>query len=303
MRCVYCSANASPDSSSFIEYDKVVVLLRDAISIGCERLTLTGGEPLLHRDLPNMIREAKKLGIREARVFSSSLVICDGNPRSVSDELINELVEAGLDAIVFNLQGGRTTHEKASKTPGSFDSVISSARRFKERGVFVGFHYVPMKENFTELELIVSLANSIGVDEVGVLMFVPQGRGLVNRSEIELDKEEFEEFLRNISSLKSRYETPKLRFGCPFNGLRAFTGSQPKVCSAAGPMVHILINGQAAPCSAFKWDRELQGGNVYEESLNMIMLNGFGRFRELREELGAKRRCTAQLVRNSSRKQ
>lgn len=301
MRCQHCSANSMPELMKFLPYDEFTGIIDSATSIGCETLSFTGGEPLLHPALPQMVSYAKRVGIRETRLFSSSLILKSGKPVPIPDSLVYGLVKAGLDMVLFNLQGGKEVHEGISKAPGSFDSVVSSARRFKRKGIRVGFHFVPMKNNYMEFELVVSLARSLGLDEVGVLMFVPQGRGLANRESLELAPKQLMQFMSGASRLLPAGDGPELRFGCPFNDFAEATGKQPKACTAAGPMGHVLIDGQVSPCSAFKWDRELHGGNVHETPLPLIFKDGFSEFRKTREELDASYRCTAQLTKAKGR--
>ncbi|MEM4303344.1 MAG: radical SAM protein [Candidatus Caldarchaeum sp.] len=298
MQCLHCSASSTPLLNRFISYEKAAEVIIDAAGLGLEIISFTGGEPLVHPRLKDMVRLACSLGVKDIRIFTSGLRYVGKHVMPLDIQTVKDLAEAGVKKVFFNLQGASPkTHESITLTSGSFDAVITGTSLCKNAGLYVGFHFVPMKMNWRELDAVVSLAKRLDVDEVGVLKFVPQGRGFHNRSILELDNGEFQAFLKLAASLIRNDGKPVIRLGCPFNSIaRLLPGWVQKRCPAASEMCHVLISGAVAPCSAFKYQDVMKGGNIYTERLSQIWLKGFPVFESERLKLSAEYSCTAQEI-------
>ena len=73
-------------------------IARDAVAAGIPRLRLfLLGEPLLHPDLPEMIRFAKSIGVPSVEINTNAVAL--------TPELSRELLATGLDEVVFSLDG------------------------------------------------------------------------------------------------------------------------------------------------------------------------------------------------------
>src|SRR5882762_3942823 len=56
-KCVYCRTGQVGAQYAELTTDEYLRLIRNFVSLGIEKVRLTGGEPLLRRDLPAMVRE------------------------------------------------------------------------------------------------------------------------------------------------------------------------------------------------------------------------------------------------------
>jgi MoaA/NifB/PqqE/SkfB family radical SAM enzyme len=293
MRCLHCSANSSPQLRDFISFEKMSQIVSDAVFLGLETLSLSGGEPLVHPEIADMVRLAHSCGVRDIRVFTSGLKLRGSKTTPIGDADVESLVDAGVSKVFFNLQGASVeAHERIAGTRGAFEAVLSGTRLCKKHGIYVGFHFVPMKPNWHEIGGIMSIARHLNVDEIGILRFVPQGRGLSNRGLLETD---IEHLLVTVSKLMMKFERPKIRLGCPFNSIsRLVPEWEIKRCPAASDMCHVMIDGTVAPCSAFKNASQMKSGNVYLQTFQKIWRTGFPNFAAERVKLSAEYRCTAQ---------
>src|SRR6266704_791095 len=95
LSCGYCS-----------EYDKVsnpvplpvlVERLQKLKSLGTFGISLTGGEPTLHPDLPRLIRKCRQLGFLRTGMISNGLLL--------RPQLIQALNEAGLQEMQISIDG------------------------------------------------------------------------------------------------------------------------------------------------------------------------------------------------------
>ena len=101
-RCTYCMPAEifGPNypflkASQLMSLDELTRILRSFVSLGVEKLRLTGGEPLMRRDLPDIIRAAKtELGIPDVALTTNGWLL---------EKLAPALKSAGLDRLNVSL--------------------------------------------------------------------------------------------------------------------------------------------------------------------------------------------------------
>ena len=81
------------------------------------------GEPLLNKDLPQMIREAHDAGL---------YTIVSTNAQAMTAEMANALVQAGLDRIIISMDGLSDSSYKAYRVGGSLDKTKSALQYIRE---------------------------------------------------------------------------------------------------------------------------------------------------------------------------
>ena len=81
------------------------------------------GEPLLNKDLPQMIKEAHEAGL---------YTIVSTNAQAMTPELANALVAAGLDRIIISMDGLTQESYSAYRVGGSFDQCKAALRWLQE---------------------------------------------------------------------------------------------------------------------------------------------------------------------------
>ena len=97
----------------------------DGIALGVPSVKLNWrGEPLTHPRLPRLVDYAKRAGILE--------VLINSNAVELSERKSRDLIEAGLDVLIYSFDGGtKETYEKI-RIRGKFDVVTSNLRRLIE---------------------------------------------------------------------------------------------------------------------------------------------------------------------------
>lgn len=123
-RCFFCS-NSKLARHDYLDKDFGFKLLRDFFDCGARDLALFAtGEPFLHPDLPEFVREAKRVGYEYVFLNSNGIAAAPDRARPV--------LEAGLDSIKFSVNAGR--RETYAKVHGvdKFDQVIRNIRWFHE---------------------------------------------------------------------------------------------------------------------------------------------------------------------------
>jgi radical SAM protein with 4Fe4S-binding SPASM domain len=272
MNCMHCSSSCDLNKET-LSFRKIKDIFEEAKCLGVRIIELSGGEPLLHPQITNIIEEAKKSF--EVRLYTSGFVKDNGFD-GIPEEVLRILAKIGIDKIIFNLQGANAiAHEKITQTVNSFDNVINSIKSSKAIGLWTGIHFVPMKPNYKELWPLAKLSNSLKVDELAILRFVSQGRGKTNKAILDLSQEEFNELLRDIVITKKAFSSLlTIRAGCPMNFCSLVDRSLESVsCKAGLSTLSICFDGKVAPCPAFKQSPDFCVGNIKRESLSSIWEN------------------------------
>src|SRR5205823_964260 len=97
-RCTYCMpAEGLPwlKKAEILSYEELERIARVAVSIGIEQIRLTGGEPLVRRDVPDFIRQLRKIaGLRSLSLTTNGILL---------KQQAGALAQAGLNRINVSL--------------------------------------------------------------------------------------------------------------------------------------------------------------------------------------------------------
>jgi radical SAM enzyme (rSAM/lipoprotein system) len=232
-------------------------------------IVITGGEPLLRKDLPEVGGELKKLG------FSWGMVT---NGYNFTQDLFENLRKNGLRSVTISLDGLRDSHDWLRGKTGSFDRAMSAiAILTKEPGMTYDVISCINQRNFNELEEIKNILVETGVKNWRLFMIDPIGRAAQN-PELMLDKVKFRKLLDFIADNRQdglitasygcdgflgEYET-KVRDGFFF-------------CKAGIRVGSVLSNGDIGACPNIH--RGFVQGNIYKDDFIDIWENKFELYR------------------------
>lgn len=265
-RCIHCSSCAENRNFSFICIEDLSCLIRDAIPMGLKRFTISGGEPFLYPDLKQLIDLLCESGVSTVLYTCGIVKKHDGEIGPIPRGYFQYLKKKNVEKVIFSLHGGTIeTQAEIAQLANSYHYIIESLENAKQELLNVELHVVPMRLNIHELELILDLAKSKGINQVSFLRFVPQGRGteglLLSREEQCLLREKYKRW-------KVDYPDLSIRFGAPFNCLTL----EGKDCSAGRSKLLISATGEYFPCEAFKY---LKGErpSIYNTKLESVWKN------------------------------
>jgi radical SAM protein with 4Fe4S-binding SPASM domain len=282
--CSSCSGKYGTDMPNHMPIAQAKQIVKELSELGGKILEISGGEPLLYPGLHDLCRYASNLDL-EVRVYTSGVhPTFEKRLQELDSTEIEGLKRVGVNRIIFNLEGASSgTHEKITGVAGTHDLVIKSLRNAKAAELWTGVHFVPMKPNFRELPKVAGLCSALGVNELALLRFVPQGRGRTNRKWLELSQAQFEEVLCSAANLMKEYTELNIRVGCPMDFLSFIEPSlEPHRCKAGRCTCVISPNGEVLPCPGFKNAHEFVAGDVNVEPLNAIWQKGFRTLREFK---------------------
>ncbi len=131
--------------SDILDFDELERLTRAFASVGVDRVRLTGGEPLLRRDLPELVdRLAKIEGIEELALTTNGILLPAQGPA---------LREAGLDRVTVSLDTLRAERFQAIAQRDEHGRVLRGIEAARELGFPVKLNAVVVR-GFNEDEII-----------------------------------------------------------------------------------------------------------------------------------------------------
>jgi radical SAM enzyme (rSAM/lipoprotein system) len=232
-------------------------------------VVLTGGEPLMRKDIEFCGREIRKRGMRWSMVTNGHLY---------TSERHNSLLNAGMGALTISLDGLRDTHNWLRNSELSFDRV-TSAIRLAAGSPRLNFDVVTCvnRKNLHELPEIRELLAALGVKSWRLFTIVPIGRALQNPDLLLSDKQ-FVELMEVIAAARKK-QRMKVKFSC-----EGYVGRyEDKVrdsyffCRAGINIGSVLIDGSISACPNI--DRSFSQGNIYSDNLYDAWQTRFQPFR------------------------
>lgn len=149
-RCKHCyAAYFSRSTRSEMSTDQIKILIRDLKNNGCLRINFSGGEPLLRKDIGELVNYAKSQSIRAELTSNGSLV----------PERLNEL--KNLDCLLVSLDG-KPEHHDILRGKGSAVKALRAIKIALGTGIQVHVNMVIHKHNLNDIDYILDLARKFG---------------------------------------------------------------------------------------------------------------------------------------------
>jgi MoaA/NifB/PqqE/SkfB family radical SAM enzyme len=163
LTCRHCFVQPNQSQPST---DEITGILRQAKQLGCRKLILTGGEPLLRPDLEQIIASAAALGI-----------LCDlnSNVYALTRERACALRTAGLQEASVSLYGADALHDALTGQKGSFERVLQGIDLFREVGITVDVHGAIWNEMLPDLNDLIDTVQTHGVSSISFFSLIPTG--------------------------------------------------------------------------------------------------------------------------------
>lgn len=270
-------------------------IIDDIASYAKPVVVLSGGEPLLRKDVFDIARYGTEKGLRMCLATNGTLV---------TDEICERIKSSGIKMVSLSLDGStKEVHDNFRNEKGAFDGTINAARLFKRHGIEFIINSSFTKRNQEEIPKVYKLAKELGATAWYMFMIVPTGRGEEIMNEL-ISKEDYEEILNWHYQMEKEEQDMLVRPTCAPHyyriviqkskeeGLRfqrrtlKFSTGGSKGCIAGQLICLINVDGDVLPCSYFP----MSAGNIKERSFKDIWENS-ELFKELRDFKGYKGRC------------
>jgi radical SAM enzyme (rSAM/lipoprotein system) len=234
-------------------------------------VVLTGGEPLLRKDLAQIGFRLREQGYRWGMVT---------NGYALTPDRLNELVNAGLGAVTVSLDGLVEDHNWLRNHPDSHRRALEAIRLVARQGRLNSDVVTCVnKRTVNNLEDIQKELAETGIRNWRLFTISPIGRA-AHEPELQLDGQELKKLMDFISKNRKNKEVPEASFSC-----EAYIGPYEGVaregfffCRAGIHIGSILADGSISACPNI--DRTLVQGNIYQDDFNEVWDKRFQPFRK-----------------------
>lgn len=157
-------------AEQYIPLPLISSVVRQALPLGLASIKLTGGEPLLHPDVPEILALAREHGLE---------VNVETNGTLVTPEFAASLARSGRRFVSVSLDGADApTHEWVRGVPGSFDRACEGIRLLAEAGLRPQVIMSLFRQNVDQIALLVAMAEEMGAGSVKFNIVQPTARGV-----------------------------------------------------------------------------------------------------------------------------
>ncbi len=159
LKCVHCYLGPQEEQRKKraleMPTERVKGILDDIAASGCLYLVITGGDPMVRKDFPEIYRHAKELGLLVT-------VFCDGI--LVNEKIVRLFLDYPPLKIDISVYGATAaTYEAVTRVPGSYPKFRRGLERLREAGIRFGLKTVLMSINRHELPAMREMAREMDV--------------------------------------------------------------------------------------------------------------------------------------------
>jgi pyrroloquinoline quinone biosynthesis protein E len=271
LKCPYCS-NPLELSRYRRELDTATWqrVLTEAAELGIIQVHFSGGEPLIRRDLADLIRHARQLDLYSN--LSTGATLAD-------EAALEGLKEAGLDALQISLLDSRPGGNDRLAGCTSFEKKLAAIETAQRLKFPITLNVVLHRHNLDRIDEIIELACQRNVERLELAHVQYTGWAFRNRAALLPTRQQVERAAEAVAQARSRLS------GRPdiVHVLPDYFQQYPKACLHGWGRVFLTVapDGAVLPCQTAREIPGLEFPSVQEASLESIWFHApvFQRFR------------------------
>jgi pyrroloquinoline quinone biosynthesis protein E len=256
LRCVYCSNPVDYAASrERLDADDWCRVFREAAELGTLHAGLTGGEPTLRTDLPQIVRGAADAGLFAHLVTAGTT--CDRGA-------LEELQRHGLRSVQLSLQDSIAGPSDEIAGATAFDRKLAFAADVRALELPMILNVVLHRGNLGRVGEIIALARQLGAERLELANTQYHGWALANRDALLPTREQIETAGRVVESARRDRRNPEILFVLP-----DYHADRPKPCMGGWAQKNLVVtpDGKVLPCHAAASIAGLDFWNANERSL------------------------------------
>ncbi|MCJ7740596.1 radical SAM protein [Candidatus Microgenomates bacterium] len=237
-------------------------------------VAVTGGEPLVRKDLFEIMTYVNHLGFNWGMVTNGFLV---------NKEIVKKMKESGMKTIVVSIDGIGRKHDEFRSMKGAYHRAINAVRLLSEANFMQNLQITTTihQGNIDQLEEMYRTFSSLSIHSWRVFNVDPIGRAEFNTSLL-LNNKQLKKLLLFIKEKRAKSKID-VTYGCAgFLGLE-FEGKVRKnlfYCNTGINTASILFNGDIYVCPNVPRIKALIQGNVKRDRFSIVWDKKFQFFRD-----------------------
>lgn len=291
--CIHCYSHSD---DYLCTLNDGYALIQQMAELGVFVIDIGGGEPLLRKDLPDLINFANSNGIRCNIATNFSL------PKEQVIRFVESVNNWTYNSLQISLDGHcAELHDKIRGSQGWFQKTISNIEILRISNIRYRINCTIMKLNIAYVEEIVEKAIALQASAVRFIRIIPSGRG--KDSNLQISAEEYKKHCLKLVELRKKYKS-FIDVGIDDSFLfleltkEEYKKIKPRIpwiqpphvgCGAARTLMAITANNYVLPCSYLNHPKFISG-NINQDTIESIWKKSTI-FQELREQKSLGRVC------------
>ncbi len=282
LRCRHCWINpkyqAGENTFPSLDIKLFQHIITQARPLGLSGVKLTGGEPILHPHIHNILDIVRSEDLR---------LVIETNGMCCTPEIADKIAGCKRPFVSVSLDGSTPdVHEWIRGVPGSFEKTLTGIRNLVSAGIKPQIIMTVMRRNKNQVESIIQLAESMGAGSVKFNIVQPTERGeRMHRAGEILSIEELMELGELMENTLSKSTRLRLIYHHPHAfrplGNMFGDGNDCGTCHILN-ILGVLPDGAYAMCGIGESIPELVYGDASTDSLEDVW-NGSSVINELRD--------------------
>lgn len=260
LRCPHCYMEAGKKAVAELTTAECMTLLEEMAALGTEMLILTGGEPLLRKDIYEIARAAADRGL---------WVVMGTNGVLIDERVAAEMIRCGVKGVGISLDSiDPAKHNSFRGGPNAWEHSVRALDICRAQGLEVIVQTTVMAMNRDEIPALIDFTRQKGAWSFNLYFLVQTGRG---QRMNDLTAEETEAILGELVEAQESYRPMLVRSKCAPHFKRiAFekgrAGLESGGCMAGTQYCRITPEGDVTPCPYMT----VSAGNVRQQSFTEI---------------------------------
>ncbi len=264
-RCIFCALDYLEYRPVYLDTAALKCFLKDASEKGLKSVMFAGeGEPMLHKDLPQIITFARRLGLDTAITTNGTLL---------SEAILKNILPA-LSWLRFSLNAGGPKNYAAvhRANPKDFNKVLENIenaariKRSKNLASTIGVQFLLLNENYKEAPVLAKRLKGLRADYLIIKPYSQHPKSY-NRLKQNLD---YKKFLSLEKELK-KYSDKNFKIIFRKNTMAKISRERPyNKCLGLAFWAYLSSNGDLYGCSAFLGDKRFCYGNIHKLAFDKI---------------------------------
>lgn len=283
LKCLHCMASQLPRGKGELSLEEIFGLLTSLDEAGTWSLKISGGEPMTHPQIEDILLYAARCRFSVAFLTNATLI----NEQNITTfATVAQMKGKNGFALGISLDGASAeTHEWLRRVPGSFWKTLHALELLKQANIPFNINSIIHRKNLHELEKMIELAFDKGATSIAFVIPCPLGRASGNK-ELAFLSEEVRAIGEKFARLQEKYpnvsfEHRHMVFPKQFHPLpwvksknrstdTEFITPPPGTCPAG--MTHMAISsyGIVYPCIDALGVDDMAMGNIREEDVVQI---------------------------------
>ncbi len=283
MKCSHCYINATENKlENELTTEEGKVFMDQLCKVSRPLLILSGGEPLLRKDIFKLIEYGTDKGLKMG---------LGSNGYLIDDTVAKQLKDAGIATVSISLDSNiPAQHDDFRGVKGAFEKAVNACKALRKNDVLVQVNATLTHNNYDQIDDIMYLAEEIGVENFHLFFLVPTGRG---KKLTDISPQKYEDMITNTFAKVAKHKL-NVRPSCAPQFMRIAKGMGLDMrqwirgCIAGLYYCRIYPNGDVTPCPYLP----IKLGNIREKSFKEIWFNSEV-FTALRDSNTLKGKCGA----------